>query len=70
MPPRLKALVTIAIWMLFITGSVTLLAVCIGFLLAAVGVTSAPREPFAFAVAGSLPLMLSVIAAWFRKKLD
>jgi len=70
MPHMLKALVTISVWILFVAGSIILLATCVGFVLAVLNITNLPRELFYIMAMGLIMIMLSVIATWFRKKLE
>jgi hypothetical protein len=62
MPSILKSLVTISVWILFISGCVALV----------LGMVFLIRRSEAFHLwsLGAVSLMLSVIAAWFRKHLD
>jgi hypothetical protein len=64
MPKMLLALVTIAVWILFVVG-------CIGVLLGFVGIAMFWQGSRMGTVLGfgAFSLMPSVIAAWFRKQL-
>ncbi len=58
MPPTLKSLATVSVWVLFIGGCVAI----------AVGIVE--RTDSRLVGSGFLGVMLSVVATWFRKKLD
>jgi hypothetical protein len=65
MPKMLEALVTISVWILFVMG-------CLGLLMGFIGLFAFPvgsRSSAAFGL-GVFSLMLSVIATWFRSRLD
>jgi hypothetical protein len=64
MPPILKALATIAVWILFIVGC---LAILFGVLAAITRVGLGGAHAWG---GGVVSIMLSVVAAWLRKKLD
>ena len=59
MPSVLKSLVTISVWILFISG-------CLALILGVVFISRRP-ETFHLWSLGTLSIMLSVVAAWFRK---
>lgn len=62
MPPNLKALVTISVWILFVVG-------CIGLALGVVLIHRRLESVHLWSF-GVFTIMLSVIAAWFRKSIE
>jgi len=65
MPKMLPVLVTISVWILFVMGCLGLLAGFAGLFLLPGG--SRTNAAFGF---GVFSLMLSVIATWFRSRLE
>jgi hypothetical protein len=65
MPKMLLTLVTISVWILFVVGCLGLVAGFVGPFMFPAG--SRMTAAFGF---GAFSLMLSVIATWFRSRLD
>ena len=66
MPPRLKGIITIAVWVLFIKGFFDV----VWSLIAAFGGITPVQEALTVAVIGIVALFLACVGAWLRKKLE
>ncbi len=66
MSPRLKGIVTIAVWVLFIKGFFDV----VWSLIAAFGGITPVQEALTVAVIGIAALILSCVGAWLRKKME
>jgi len=70
MPPIFKAVITISVWVLFITA-------CLGTIVTGVMIASAmlagetvPMEATAHAFVSSVTFILACVGAWLRKKVE
>ncbi len=66
MSKSLKSIVTIAVWLLFIKGTLSVCAGCLSLMLN----RYEPLECVGISFVGIAGLTMCAVAAWFRKKLD
>lgn len=68
MPPIFKALITISVWVLFITGCLATITTGIMIGSAMSAGETAPMEAVANGSAGIVAFFLACVAAWLRQK--
>ncbi len=70
MPPIFKALITISVWVLFITGWLATITTGIVIGSAMLAGKTMPMEAVANGSAGLVAFIFACLAAWIRKKVE